>query len=102
MPRSLQKGPFVDRPLLKKVDDLNATTETRLIQTWSRRSPIVPGSLGPAIAGHAWRQHAPSYSSDPPTRPTTSAAAHPSIDTLTFSNSDQLPSATSSTYFLIT
>ncbi len=47
MPRSLKKGPFVDDHLLKKVDALNATSEKRVIKTWSRRSTIIPDMVGP-------------------------------------------------------
>ena len=46
MPRSLKKGPFVDDHLLKKVDDLNAKGEKRVVKTWSRRSTIIPEMVG--------------------------------------------------------
>ena len=59
MPRSLKKGPFVDGHLLKKVDDLNASNEKRVIKTWSRRSTIIPEMVGHTIAVHDGRKHVP-------------------------------------------
>ena len=61
MPRSLKKGPFVDGHLLKKVDDLNATNETRVIKTLSLRSTIIPDMVGHTIAVHDGRKHVPVY-----------------------------------------
>ena len=61
MPRSLKKGPFVDDHLLKKVDALNATSEKRVIKTWSRRSTIIPDMVGHTIAVHDGRKHVPVY-----------------------------------------
>ena len=42
MPRSLHKGPFVDEHLLKKVRAMEESGEKKMIQTWSRRSTILP------------------------------------------------------------
>ena len=64
MPRSLKKGPFVDYHLLKKVDDLNAASEKRVIKTWSRRSTIIPEMIGHTIAVHDGRKHVPVYVSE--------------------------------------
>ena len=61
MPRSLKKGPFVDDHLLKKVDVMNGSGEKRVIQTWSRRSTIVPDMLGHTIAVHDGRKHIPVF-----------------------------------------
>jgi len=61
MARSIKKGPFVDGHLLKKVDDLNATNEKRVIKTWSRRSTIIPEMVGHTIAVHDGRKHVPVY-----------------------------------------
>ena len=59
MPRSLQKGPFVDLHLLKKVDQAQATNNRRPIKTWSRRSMVLPEMVGLTIAIHNGRQHVP-------------------------------------------
>ena len=61
MPRSLKKGPFVDEHLLRKVDDLNARNEKRVIKTWSRRSTVIPDMVGHTIAVHDGRKHVPVY-----------------------------------------
>jgi small subunit ribosomal protein S19 len=42
MGRSLKKGPFVDAKLLRKVEKADTAGSRQPIQTWSRRSTIVP------------------------------------------------------------
>lgn len=59
MPRSLQKGPFVDLHLLKKVEQAQATNNRRPIKTWSRRSMVLPEMVGLTLAVHNGRQHVP-------------------------------------------
>jgi small subunit ribosomal protein S19 len=61
MGRSLKKGPFVDGHLLKKVEEMNAANEKRVIKTWSRRSTIFPQFIGHTIAVHDGRKHVPVY-----------------------------------------
>ncbi len=61
MPRSLKKGPFVDEPLKKKVEQMNARGERRVIRTWSRRSTITPEMVGHTIAVHDGRKHVPVF-----------------------------------------
>ena len=36
MSRSLKKGPFVDIPLLEKVEHMNNSGDRRVIKSWSR------------------------------------------------------------------
>ena len=64
MPRSLKKGPFVDDPLIKKVDAQNESGSKNVIKTWSRRSMIVPAMLGHTIAVHDGRKHVPVFVSE--------------------------------------
>ena len=52
MARSLKKGPFADKSLLKKVEALNASGEKTVIKSWSRRSTIFPQMVGHTIAIH--------------------------------------------------
>ena len=59
MPRSLKKGPFVDLHLVKKVEAAVAANDRRPINTWSRRSMILPDMVGLTIAIHNGRQHIP-------------------------------------------
>jgi small subunit ribosomal protein S19 len=61
MPRSLKKGPFVDEPLMKKVQALNASNEKKVVKTWSRRSTIVPEMIGHTIAVHNGKKFVPIY-----------------------------------------
>lgn len=61
MPRSLKKGPFVDSHLEKKVGDLNARNEKKVVKTWSRRSTIVPDMIGHTIAVHNGKKFIPVY-----------------------------------------
>lgn len=46
MARSLKKGPFVDLYLLKKAEDAQESGKNATIQTWSRRSTVVPQFVG--------------------------------------------------------
>jgi len=46
MPRSLKKGPYIEPKLLKKVMTAQESRSNRVIQTWSRRSTIVPEMVG--------------------------------------------------------
>ena len=59
MARSLKKGPFVDLPLMKKVEVAAKANSKKPIKTWSRRSMIVPEMVGLTIAVHNGRQHVP-------------------------------------------
>lgn len=59
MPRSLNKGPFIDLHLLKKVQAAQEKNDRRPIKTWSRRSMVSPEMLGLTIAVHNGRQHVP-------------------------------------------
>ena len=61
MARSLKKGPFADKSLLKKIDELNKNDQKEVIKTWSRRSTIFPSFVGHTIAVHNGRNHIPVY-----------------------------------------
>jgi len=61
MGRSLKKGPYADPKLLKKIDDMNARNEKRIIKTWSRRSTIFPQFIGHTMAVHDGRKHVPVF-----------------------------------------
>lgn len=52
MGRSLKKGPFVDLPLLAKVNKAKAVKSKLPIKTWSRRSTITPDFVGLTINVH--------------------------------------------------
>ena len=61
MARSIKKGPFIDDHLLRKVTEMNARGERRVIKTWSRRSTVFPEFLGHTIAVHNGKQFIPVY-----------------------------------------
>ena len=61
MPRSVKKGFFVDDHLLKKVEDCQRTGNKRVIQTWSRRSTIIPEMVGLTLAVHNGRKFIPVF-----------------------------------------
>jgi small subunit ribosomal protein S19 len=61
MSRSLKKGPFVDVPLLEKVEVMNRNNDKKVLKTWSRRSTVVPEMVGHTIAVHNGRKFIPVY-----------------------------------------
>ena len=61
MSRSIKKGPFVHAGLLKKVEEMNANGEKKVVKTWSRSSTIFPQMIGHTIAVHDGRKHVPVY-----------------------------------------
>ena len=61
MGRSVKKGPFVQPVLLKRVQEMNAAGEKRVLKTWSRASVIFPDFVGHTFAVHDGRKHVPVY-----------------------------------------
>ena len=61
MGRSIKKGPYVQPVLLKRVLEMNAAGEKRVLQTWSRSSTIFPDFVGHTFAVHDGRKHVPVY-----------------------------------------
>ena len=61
MSRSIKKGPYVQPKLLKRVQDMNAKGEKKVLKTWSRSSTIFPDFVGHTIAVHDGRKHVPVY-----------------------------------------
>ena len=61
MSRSTKKGPFVQPVLLKRVQEMNASGEKRILKTWSRSSTIFPEFVGHTFAVHDGRKHVPVY-----------------------------------------
>jgi small subunit ribosomal protein S19 len=61
MSRSLKKGPFVDTPLLEKVEAMNHGGDKKVIKTWSRRSTVVPEMVGHTLAVHNGKKFIPVY-----------------------------------------
>jgi small subunit ribosomal protein S19 len=61
MSRSLKKGPFVDTPLLEKIEAMNRGGEKKVVKTWSRRSTVVPEMVGHTLAVHNGKKFIPVY-----------------------------------------
>jgi small subunit ribosomal protein S19 len=61
MGRSLKKGPFIHKGLLKKIETMNEANEKQVVKTWSRASTIFPQMVGHTIAVHDGRKHVPVY-----------------------------------------
>ena len=61
MSRSVKKGPFIQDALLKRVQEMNAAGEKKVLKTWSRSSTIFPQFIGHTVAVHDGRRHVPVY-----------------------------------------
>jgi len=61
MARSLKKGPFVEKSLMKKVKAVNESGKKEVIKTWSRRSTIFPDFIGHTYAVHNGKEFIPVY-----------------------------------------
>ena len=61
MGRSVKKGPYVQPVLLKRIQEMNAAGEKKIVKTWSRASIIFPDFVGHTIAVHDGRKHVPVY-----------------------------------------
>ena len=60
MARSLKKGPFADKHLVKKVEEITRTNaKNRTIKTWSRRSTILPQFVGLTFGVYNGHKHIP-------------------------------------------
>jgi len=65
MARSVWKGPFVDLHLLKKVEAaLESDKANVVIQTWSRRSTILPQMVGITFNVYNGQKFIPVYVSE--------------------------------------
>ena len=63
MPRSLKKGPFVDKYLTKKMQTAakESNPARRVISTYSRRSMVIPDMVGMTFAVHNGRKFIPVF-----------------------------------------
>lgn len=61
MSRSLKKGPFTDKKLMRKIAGLNKANKKMVIKTWARASTIVPEMVGHTLAVHNGKKHVPIY-----------------------------------------
>ena len=61
MPRSVKKGPYIEDVLMKRIDEMNARNEKKVLKTWSRRSTISPEFVGHTVAVHNGNKFIPVY-----------------------------------------
>lgn len=59
MTRSIRKGPYVAKHLLKKVQAMMASGKNQVIKTWSRRSTILPQFVGMTFAVYNGKKFIP-------------------------------------------
>lgn len=59
MPRSVWKGPFFDRYLIKKAETVKASGRSDVIKIWSRRSTILPQFVGLTFGVHNGKKFIP-------------------------------------------
>ncbi len=61
MSRSIKKGPYVEKALMKRITEMNKAGNKTVVKTWSRSSTIFPDFVGHTIAVHDGRKHVPVY-----------------------------------------
>lgn len=61
MPRSINKGPFVDPKLIRKIQAINDKGKKKVIKTWSRQSMVTPDFVGHTLAIHNGNKFIPVY-----------------------------------------
>lgn len=61
MSRSVKKGPYIDKNILKKVTEMNQKREKKVVKTWARSCTIFPEMVGHTFAVHDGRKHVPVY-----------------------------------------
>ena len=62
MARSVKKGPFIDKGIVKAVEKARAGSQRPpVIKTWSRRSTITPDMVGLTFGVHNGKRHLPIY-----------------------------------------
>ena len=61
MTRSIRKGPFVHDSPKKKIEQLNARNEKKVVKTWSRASTVMPDFVGHTFAVHNGNKFIPVY-----------------------------------------
>ena len=61
MSRSVKKGPFCAPELLKRVEEINATGQEKVLKTWSRSSTIFPSFFSHTINVYNGKKFIPVY-----------------------------------------
>ena len=61
MSRSVKKGPFIEKSLYKKVNEMNKAGEKKMFKTFSRTSTIIPEMVGMTISVYNGKTWVPVY-----------------------------------------
>lgn len=61
MGRSIKKGPFFSKSVIKKIRKLNIANNREVVITWSRSTTIAPMMIGHTFAVHNGLEHIPIY-----------------------------------------
>lgn len=61
MSRSVKKGPFIQKKLLQRIQQMNERNKKKVLRTWSRASTIFPDMVSHTIAVHDGRKFVPVY-----------------------------------------
>ncbi len=61
MSRSIKKGPFIEKKLLKRVEEANKAGQKPALKTYSRSSTIIPEMVGFTISVYNGRTWVPVY-----------------------------------------
>jgi small subunit ribosomal protein S19 len=64
MSRSVKKGPYSNEALVKRIAQMNAKGEKRVMKTWARASTILPEFVGHTLAVHTGNRFIPVYISE--------------------------------------
>lgn len=64
MTRSLKKWFYVNPKILKKVEDMTASGDKKVIKVYDRASQILPEMVGFTFAVHNWKQFISVYVSE--------------------------------------
>jgi len=64
MGRSAKKGPYIDPKLLKKVQQMEASGQKKVIKTWARNSVVSPEFVGHTFGVHNGKKHLPVFVSE--------------------------------------
>ncbi|MDP3180131.1 MAG: 30S ribosomal protein S19 [Spirochaetaceae bacterium] len=61
MSRSVKKGPFIEKSLYKKVNEMSKAGDRKMVKTFSRTSTIIPEMVGMTISVYNGKTWVPVY-----------------------------------------
>jgi small subunit ribosomal protein S19 len=59
--RSVKKGPFIEKSLYKKVQEMSKAGDKKMVKTFSRTSTIIPEMVGMTISVYNGKTWVPVY-----------------------------------------